>query len=62
LHESLTLENLLPLLLSLQLYVRSTMKELRMGSMFGILMLYLLKLIEVSISEINTMVMGLSMA
>jgi hypothetical protein len=50
LHGSLALENLLSLLLSLQLYVKSTMKGMRIGSMFGILILYLLILVEVSIS------------
>jgi hypothetical protein len=61
-HGSLDLENLLALLLSLQLHVRSTMKELGIWSMFGTLMLYLLILVEVSISRINTIVMCLSMA
>jgi hypothetical protein len=62
LHGSLALENLLSPLLSLQLHVKSTMKELKMGSMLGILMLYLLIIVEASTSKINIMVMGPSMA
>jgi hypothetical protein len=39
-NQALALESLLLLLLSLELHAKLIMKELKMGSMFGTLMLY----------------------